>query len=129
MELVTAPPALLPPDVRGPEGSGLAAPRLAGISGAGDLGQHGFVVAGNRCTGMLDSGEKSSTGGPDGGTAIRVTRGKGEAFDIPAPPPDLLWAKRCKGFELVDGSHCVPTFLIESGGFLRTGSKIANPPE
>jgi hypothetical protein len=42
-------------------------------------------------------GEKSSTGGPDGGTAIRVTRGKGEAFDIPAPPPDLLWAKRCKG--------------------------------
>jgi hypothetical protein len=46
---------------------------------------------------MLDPGQKSSTGGPDGGTAIRVTRGKGEAFDIPAPPPDLLWAKRCKG--------------------------------
>jgi hypothetical protein len=81
MELVTAPPALLPPDVRGPEGSGIAASWLAGICGAGDLGEHGFVVAGNRCTGTLDSGEKSSTGGPDGGTAIRVTRGKGTRID------------------------------------------------
>jgi hypothetical protein len=34
-----------------------------------------------------------------------------------------------QGFELVDGFHGVPTFLIEAGGFLRTGSKIANPPE
>jgi len=81
MELVTAPPALLPPDVRGPEGSGLAAPWLAGICGAGDLGEHGFVVAGNRCTGMLDSGEESSTGGSDGSAAIRITRGEGTRRD------------------------------------------------
>jgi hypothetical protein len=99
------------------------------ISGAGDLGERGFVVAANRCTGMLDPGKKSSTGEPDGGTAIRVTRGKGEAFDIPARLRTFCGRKDARGFELVDGFHCVPTFLIEACGLLRTGSKIANPPE
>jgi len=37
-----------------------------------DIGGHDLVAGGNRCIGVLDSGEKSSASGPDGGVALRI---------------------------------------------------------
>jgi hypothetical protein len=51
------------------------------------------------------------------------------AFVEPRPASRPFVGEKMQGFELVDGFYGVPTFLIEAGGFLRTGSKIANPPE